>query len=350
MATTDVDQRLEEDDQITQLRARARRSFVAPELARFDRQAVWRKSFRSDARRWIASYSSVGQRDGYLWQWCLHGIELTTLPCVTPLLMEGLADTKLLSVILCVLFDDVADCGERTEWLSSLLELCGQAPISAPQNTAAAEPLSAFEQQHLDVVADLWRIYVDRVSNLPHFEDFEPVWRFDLNQFFNAMRYGHLANRFPAMLNSTEHDVYAPHNMLMVSFSTLDLMGSPPVPEGELGALREAIWHAQAMGRVGNVLSTWRREIVDRDFTGGIFSRALRSGDVTLQDLQELTTQELEVRIRQSGQEAALLEKWEKHRRCMLEAALRVPSIDMLALVEGHDRFLEMHLQSIGLI
>ncbi len=350
MTTTRTEMALAEAEEITQLRDRARRSFVAPELARIDRQAVWRKSFRSDVRRWIGAYDSVGQRDGYLWQWCLHGIELTTLPCVTPVWKERLCDTKLLSVILCVLFDDVADCGERAEWLTSLLELCGQAPISRGNRVTTGAALSPYEQQHRDVVAQLWREYEERVSALPHVEELEPVWRFDLNQFFNAMRYGHLANRFPALLNSTEHDVYSPHNMLMVSFSTLDLMGSPPVPEAELGALREAVWHAQAMGRVGNVLSTWRREIADRDFTGGIFSRALQSGGVTLAELQQLSAKELEVRIRQSGQEAVLLEKWDRHRRCFTEAAQRVPSIDMAELLEGHYRFLEMHLQSVGLI
>ncbi|MCA9082269.1 MAG: hypothetical protein KDA58_17035, partial [Planctomycetaceae bacterium] len=264
MSTSSVSSTSEELRQISQLREKARRSFVTPEVARQDRQAVWQKTFRPDVRRWIAMYAAVGERDVYLWQWCLHGIELTTLSSVTPHWRAHLEDTKLLSVILCVLFDDVADRGERPEWLSAILAACGQSGL-----TPVGE-LSKHEQDHVAVTRSLWLEYEQRVAVLPHFEEFNPVWNFDLTQFFNAMRYGHLANRYPAFLNSTEHDVYSPHNMLMVSFCTLDLMASPLLPEEELGNLREAIWHAQAMGRVGNILSTWRRELEDRDFSGGI--------------------------------------------------------------------------------
>jgi hypothetical protein len=325
-------------------------AIVSPEITRFDRQAVWRKSFRPDVRRWIAQYSSVGQRDLYLWQWCLHGIELTTLPCVPPALLHKLHDTKLLSVILCVLFDDVADCGERAEWLSTLLETCGERGVSGlPSGTEPSE-CSALELQHRNVVRELWQIYIERVSQLEHFEELEPIWRFDLGQFFNSMRYGHLANRFPALINPAEHDVYSPHNMLMMTFLTLDLMASPPLPEQELGALREAIWHAQAMGRIGNVLSTWKREIRDRDFTGGIFSLALQQGTLSTAELQHLPGVELEARIMQAGYEAQLLARWETHRAILQRAASRVQSMDMQAVLTGHDRFLQMHLQSTGQI
>lgn len=350
MDSVGVETPQEDHVEISRLRERARRSFVSPETARSDRQAVWRKRFRSDVRRWIGLYDSVGQRDGFLWQWCLHGIELTALPCIIPDWRDSLCDTKLLSVIICVLFDDIADCGERAERLSSLLHVCGQGSISADDPIIEDKNLTEHEYLYRQVVAELWGDYVSRVSQLPHFREYEPLWQFDLGQFFNAMRYGHLANRFPALLNSTEHDVYSPHNMLMVSFSTLDLMASSPLPEEELGALREAIWHSQAMGRVGNILSTWRREIKDRDYTGGIFSRALRAGKVTLDELNTLTGEEIEERIRQSGQESVLMEKWERHRKCFLESAEAVTSVDMQQLLEGHDRFFEMHLQNVGLI
>ncbi len=344
MSATRVPQAADEPRQTPQLRENLRRSNVTAEVARTDRQAVWQKSFRPKVRRWIAAYAGVGQRDLYLWQWCLHGVELTSLSCVAPVWREQLCDTKLLSVILCVLFDDVADCGERSEWLSAMLLACGQPGIGA------AGELSEFENSHVQLTRELWEEYRERVSQLPQYEEFEPVWTFDLNQFFNAMRYGHLANRYPALLNSTEHDVYAPHNMLMVSFSTLDLMASPPLPEAELGHLREALWHAQAMGRVGNVLSTWRREIRDRDFTGGIFSRALKNGHLTIDDLKSMPGKDLEERIRNSGLEAELLKKWERHRRCFQEAAAHVAHVDMEQVLDGHERFLELHLGSVGLI
>ena len=32
--------------------------------------------------RWVADYEKVGQRGRFLWQWCIKGLNLTTLPSV----------------------------------------------------------------------------------------------------------------------------------------------------------------------------------------------------------------------------------------------------------------------------
>ena len=40
------------------------------------------------------------------------------------------------------------------------------------------------------------------------------------------------------------------------------------------------------MGRIGNLLSTWQREVRVRDFTSGVFARAVQQGDLELDDLE----------------------------------------------------------------
>lgn len=297
---------------------------VSPQSAQSDQQEIERKRLRPEVLRWVQDYDRVGHRSLYLWRWCLHGIELTTFPDVRDDLRTHLHDTKLLSVILCVLFDDVADRQGRAELLEGLI----QAAVNrtAPQSV----PASGEEQDYLDVTQRLWREYEARVGGYPYYPPYERLWRFDLLQFLNTMRYTHLVNSHPGLLNLTEHDVYTPHNMLMVSFSTLDLMCVPHFDTAELGRLREAMWHAQAMGRIGNVLSTWRRELAEADFSSGMFA-----GDPS---------------VPASAKEQRLFEKWRWHRERCHAAARRVRSMNLDPVLVGHDRFLDMHLASAGRI
>jgi hypothetical protein len=179
---------------------------------------------------------------------------------------------------------------------------------------------------------------------------YEPVLRFDLLQSFNTMRYSHLVNGRPYLLNMVEHDLYTPHNMMQTSFATLDLMCSPGFPLEEVGTLREAVYHAQCMGRIGNLLSTWRRELVNRDFTSGVFARAMMEGDLTLDELEHGDVGELEARIRARGHEAYFFGRWLEHRKCCHALASRVRALDLRALVASHDRFFALYLGSQGLL
>jgi hypothetical protein len=124
-----------------------------------------------------------------------------------------------------------------------------------------------------EITLRLAEIYFKRVRNYPGHATFEHLLRYDQFQYFNTMRYSQMLNRNLWLMNPIEHDLYLPHAMDMMSFATIDLMCTPRFPIEELGRLREALWHLQCMGRVGNLLSTWRREIGQRsdaraDFRG----------------------------------------------------------------------------------
>ncbi len=275
----------------------------------------------------------------------MHGVALTTLPCVAGPLVDHVCDTKLLSIVLCVLLDDVADERGESSLLEALLEPTGWSGSRGPRRR-----LSAAARRHAEVTRALWTEYLARTASYPCYQTFEPVLRYDLLQFFNTMRYSHLVNGRPYLLNMVEHDLYTSHNMMMVSFATLDLMCSPGFPLAEVGALREVMWHAQCMGRIGNLLSTWRRELAKGDFTSGLFARALMEGDVTLEDLERGEFAEVEKVICHRGHESHFYQKWLEHRQRCHACAERVRSLDLRKVLEGHDRFFVMHLGSQGLI
>jgi len=309
-----------------------------------EREQVYATQLSTDVKRWVAAYEEIGSRDLYLWKWCRHGADLTTLPGVVSELRAHVCDTKVLSIVLCVLLDDVADQHGNGQLLDALLELtCWGTCHSWPQ-------LSADEKRHAQVARDLWQEYLQRAATYPRFAEFDPVLRYDLNQFFNTMRYSHLVNGRPYLLNMTEHDLYTSHNMMMISFATLDLMCSPDFPLSEVAALRETMWHAQNMGRIGNLLSTWRRELVERDFTSGLFARALREGDLTLDQLQHGNAADIDNVIRTRGHLSRFFRKWQEHRERCHARARDVRSLELSGVLDGHDRFFAMHLGSQGLI
>lgn len=321
---------------------RSRLSRVDSAIARADRSAIWTKTFRADPRRWISLYNQVGERDLYLWQWCLHGIEITTLPNVQEELFNEIVDLKLLSVIICVLFDDVADRSHDDQWLRELMNVV--------QSGSTSFQLDEQIREHVEIAHELWQAYATRVRALPGYAELQSVWQFDIDQFLTSMRYSQMINQSPDLANPTEHDVYTPHNMLMVSFGTLDMMASDTVPVSERGAIREALWHAQAMGRVGNVLSTWQREIHEGDYSNGLVARALSQELITANQLHELSPAEAIELLKELGLEQELHAKWERHRRISTRAAARIHTFDMTSVLHSHDRFLEMHLGSTGLI
>jgi len=88
------------------------------------------------------------------------------------------------------------------------------------QFTPAEQAYAAFTQQ-------IWSEIERRARRYPRFAEYTDLLRYDYDQLCNVMRYSHLLNAMPELLNLTEHDLYTPHNMHIMICSTFDLMCSP---------------------------------------------------------------------------------------------------------------------------
>ena len=73
-------------------------------------------------------------------------------------------------------------------------------------------------------------------------------------------------------------------------------------------------------------------------------------GDLTHNELEHAGVERLEAIVRERGHEAYFFQKWLEHRELCHACARRVKSLDLRQVLEGHDRFLAMHLGSEGLI
>src|SRR5437867_5844259 len=101
--------------------------------------------------RWITDYEKVGQRGRFLWQWCLKGLNLTTLPSVVPSLREHAIETKMLSILFGTLIDDIADREQDREMLQMAISL-----VSDDWLTDRLALWSGRRREYLEMIARLW--------------------------------------------------------------------------------------------------------------------------------------------------------------------------------------------------
>jgi hypothetical protein len=300
------------------------------------------KQLSPTLQRWADAYGKVGQRNLYLWKWCRQGVEVTTLPGVLPDLRDCVCDTKVLGIMLDVLLDDIADRNGD----DALLEELATLPLD--RATFDFSGLSTELRSYAEFTVQVWQDIQQRAQQFPCYREYAKLLRFDYLQLFNVMRYSHLVNQNLALVNLVEHDLYTPHNMHMMISSTLDLMCFPQFDRSELGKVREVIWNAQCMGRIGNLVTTWQRELGEDDFTSGVYARALANGDVSVADLHQGDRQKVEAAIQRGRHEEYFLKRWQEHRRYLQSRRSAVHSFDVTKLVEGLERLICLHLGSRG--
>lgn len=306
-----------------------------------ERRQILAREFSPTVAAWIRDYAAVGERSLYLWRWCLHGVGLTTLPCVSEELREHACDTKFLSGMLNVLLDDVSDRKRNGDLLDELLKVTGGCAGDFTR-------FSPADRQYAELTSRLWNEFWERVRGYPHYAAYKDLLQYDLTQLFNTVRYSHLVNDNLFLLNLIEHDNYSPQGMGLMSFSTVDLMCSDRFPRHELAALREAIWHAQWMARIGNLITTWQREIGDGDYSSGVFARAVGQRDLTIEQLRSGKPDEIEAGVRRGEHETHFLRRWNYHRERLRSMRPCIQTFDLNLVVEGLERLLLTELGSRG--
>jgi len=294
----------------------------------------------------IERYRQVGDpQRGFIYRWAWHGLGETRLSVVPDALQEHVQITKLLMVVANVLFDDLADVpGNEREFQASIDRMLG---------VAAGDVDGGVDGPYFELLFAIWGEIEDRARELPGWERHRLLYRFDYEQVFAAMRYVVLSRTYPGLDNLAEHRAFLPHSKNIMVFATLDLMAAPDAAQcnaPEIGLVREAAWHAQALTQVANMAVTWRREVPARDFSSRVFPLAVDAGVLTRAELHELDPDEIVSRIESSGVEEALLAEMRAHRRRVAEVVERASAIDLPAYARAMEEVLAMELAARGLL
>lgn len=243
----------------------------------------------------------IGIREDFVWKWIFELFDHCTLGSVPDERLEATKSRKTLYTMFITVVDDIAEVdADRTTFRQAR---------KIPDPGATVEYSEDVNRTALSLAADVWSEFERQLATAPRHEEFLTQFRYDTRQALNAIDYSLLVSETPAVATKTGALNFSTHNMVVFPYIDIDQMASPEFVRDDLSALRELLWSAQEMARIGNWLSTWEREIHEGDYSSGIVIWALQEGVVTPETLQSDPEAAIEA-IDESDVEECLSDRW----------------------------------------
>jgi len=317
---------------------------LTPERIKAENEAILRTKLPPEIQKWVKEYEEVGERNDYIWKWTYLAMQKLTLPTVNPKYRRSVLTTKICSIILNVLVDDLGDKRKNKKMLEEAIHIC--IPLENYRNNF--RQFSKKDREYLNLIKKMWFFINRSLKKYPKYKEFKDIFLYDYQQFFDAIRYGYLINKNLNLINLTEYQIYLSHNMQGMISSTIDLMASPKFDMKELHLLREIMWRAQRMGRIGNSLTTWKREVLEEDFSSEVFGYAVVKNILTRENLKKEKESQIIKKIEKSNIRNHFLKEWEKYYREINNLNKTMRSFNPKYLLSGLRNLISMHLCSEG--
>lgn len=227
-------------------------------------------------------------------EFLVKGYTAVTLSSVPENKFSDLLRAKLCLGTLITLYDDFADRPETTnpEVLAKLYELSIEKPFSG-------KLFNDYNSKVIEFASMLFNQISDILKPLPNYKEFIDILHFDLMQFYTANQYSSLVLAKPYLNNSKENRMYTHHNMGMVCVAMMDLMATEKIELTEMKAIREVLLLGQRMGRIFNILTTYKREALDGDTTSelSVYKTQVELGLAIMNLRQEITDLHLKILV-----------------------------------------------------
>ncbi len=320
---------------------------LTPKKIKDANEEVARVNLPDEFYDWVHAYNEIGEksRNEYFWKWLYRVVQTITLPAVPQKFRGSIFRNKIMMIFFVTLFDDVADKHNvrNQEFLNDLLD----APFRP--EFFETKDYSDKNKKHMSLMIKTWRSIKAGLAQYPQYKEIEDIFDYDTRQLLNAMRYSYLVNNQPALINSLEYWTYLPHNMQAIISLDIDLMALNEFNFDRLGIFREIAHEAQKMARIGNWISTWEREVHEKDYTSAVFAYALEAGAITINDLRGGTEEDIIAKIEESKANKAILINWQESYSQILEKSKEINvSLGLTDFLNGLEKLLTYHLSSRG--
>ncbi|WP_254523833.1 hypothetical protein [Natrinema caseinilyticum] len=297
----------------------------------------------------IESYDEIAaDRDRFLWQWLYHLFPTFRFSCVQDERGRTVRDAKLVATIFAVVADDVAEQHADRATFDELTAIPFDHRRSNPDRDDVDGDVIRF-------LSDVWEQFTALYDSGPRSAEFEDLLLFDLKQVFQAVEYSYLANDYPGLVSERELWRYDAYNMLIFVYADIDLANAPSFDSSELSLLRQVCDRTQRMARIGNWISTWKRELAEGDCSSGVVVHALENDIVSHETIRTIRRNRTDAVVRpviESIEESDVVDRFLQCWRAEYEKAMQfesaIDSIDVGTYLDGFERILDYHISSEG--
>lgn len=290
-----------------------------------------------------------GSRDVFIWKWVHELNPHFTFPIVPPDHADRVRNLKTVGTLFVTLLDDVL---EKEHDLATFRQ-ASKAPFPGREPEPHRDGVDA---EYVGFTTDVWEWIDDQLRSGHDYGRYIDFLQYDLKYTLGAIEYSHLVTESPATTGIEEHVQREAHNMMMYPYLNIDLMFASDVRPDHVSVLRQAVYHAQRMARIGNWISTWRRELGEGDFSAGPIVYAVDQGIVSRDDLRrideagsEALIESVADQIERAGIESYFLDRWQDHYEDLVAIRDDFRPVDLTPFVEGMCQVLRYHVASTGL-
>lgn len=274
---------------------------LTPERIKKEIEEVKKVELPAELQKWVEEYEKAGgKRNNKIWLFVYQVIN-KAFPYVAynQKYKQDILEVKFLFSMFTIIVDDIAD--EKGDDV-----LLGRVVKFLFYDTSK-EDIKKIDKLSFLAFSIVKQIY-KKIEPFPFFNDFKDLLKFEIIQIVNSMKFSILANKNRFLISEIDFWNFFPCAMQIMLYAIFELMCvSKKVALVDLKKAREIILIAQKMGRVGNWISTWEREINEKDFTSMVFVYALKQGVIKIDDLEKKGVEKI---IKKSDIEKNIFKEW----------------------------------------
>ena len=235
-----------------------------------------------------------------LFKWLYNNYINLHLSCVDTSEVLRLADFKTSLALVDTAVDDSCDYASFIEknggdqFSCEMLSMLNNADKIA-SGVYISSPSGLDNNMYVKITFDIFSdLLGTHVMSLPRYNDFRGEFYLAMRNVAASMEFSYLVNRnqiaYPYSLVIQNK---SPSTMVAV-LSILDLMASESFDASELGKAIALFKMADIIAMLNNAFNTWKKEIIERDYSSPVISLALEKKLVKFSDFEKISTEKME--------------------------------------------------------